>query len=69
MLNMTSHEIRVARLRNLFLIMGALTNVTPLNNDELTKLNYDVGLFDPRISEESKVSDKKKVRKKNLKRT
>ncbi|XP_003740787.1 uncharacterized protein LOC100906295 [Galendromus occidentalis] len=52
--NMTSHETRIARLRNLFLILGAITNFTPLTHDQLAKFNYDVGLFDPKITEDGK---------------
>lgn len=55
--NMTSHEIRIARLRNLFLILSAITNFTPLTDEQLAKFNYDVGLFDPKITEEGKVSE------------
>lgn len=55
-LNMTSHEVRIARLRNLFLILSAITNFTPLTPEQLGKFNYDVGLFDSKITEEGKVS-------------
>ncbi|OQR69225.1 hypothetical protein BIW11_12391 [Tropilaelaps mercedesae] len=54
-LNMSQHEVGVARLRNLFLILRAVTQLSPLTSDEIRQINYDVGIFDPKITYDSKV--------------
>lgn len=54
-LNMSQREIRMARLRNLFVIFKAITKLSPLTSEDLAQINYDVGLFDPRITDDSKV--------------
>lgn len=55
-LNMSQREVRVARLRNLFIILKAVTRLSPLTPEDLSQINYDVGLFNPRVTDDGKVS-------------
>lgn len=54
-LNMSQHEMYIARLCNLFMIPCAVTRLSPLTPDEIKQINYDVGLFDTKINDKSKV--------------
>ncbi|XP_022670366.1 uncharacterized protein LOC111254111 isoform X1 [Varroa destructor] len=54
-LNMSQHEMYIARLCNLFMIPCAVTRLSPLTPDEIKQINYDVGLFDTKINDKSKL--------------